>query len=892
MLALNANWEAEFAGDVEPVHLVRIHVGRKAFLTVADFTLGSGATVSIARNGGAAVTLTEGIDFNADTSNAQTAANIVEGFLNSFAFTDGSYQDVVNVWSEGALITATVAVGDTVTFSTSAASAWDATPAVDTTDTVSFVSGERALFGYSSTIADVKPIESRFRDSKKRTFERGKASILFSDDSEQASRGPFRVLLEAYPDLLGKIVEIEIGTANLLESEFAPMGVFRIESAKPRSGLIEVFARDAGAILDGANVVVDVVGLHPLEAIELICQAAGVPDALYDATSLDPTQYADIGHWSVSRSFSVNRVAGAQFADAITSGTNAAVLVNQLLELLGGIFQPNESGVYAFRRFDPSSAAQLTITASDHISNFSQVEGLGHDLVNHVSVVGAASGQRSSTLVEFSDRQSQQKYARAGNRPLIKSLNINSQWLGKTSDRFSFIGSASTPPLTCTIRDAGGHGFSGCRFNRNPTPTTTATQGANEDATASRPVYLLFYNDDGDWEMMRAENVEADDSVIIGSQAVQQYGSSSLFLFYQFTIEARALFGSTARAWDVAGGGNGVYVADATIAVDVAQRTLSRLAHGAPEVEFDLPFWLYSIQVGDKFGLIHNEYIDHAQSGADGSVRFEAIQKKAKPRGPGAGIRIRAKYAETVAARIPLQTPTDPIIPPPILPTDPRYFSVASLQFDGTDDFVDLGSVDTLDGVAAFTFQCWYRSIGALPSNGVLLSRNDGGSEQIQIEIQSGEIHVDLDNGTYTATTTGTPLTANTWHHIAVTFIGSSAVRIYVDGVNETITDSGSLMATMSTGGGSNMRIGAHSDTPDGTYHSGRIDNAALFTVAADPNEVGGELYSSIAVADLSRLSFGAPAHWWPFDNSYADRVGTAHGTPSGNPHFFGDHAP
>ena len=78
-LTINDNWLRAFAdGTPEPVHLVMIQLGARAFLTVLNYAAGGTDPFSVYVNGALALTRTEGSDFDAETSNAQTAANIAE----------------------------------------------------------------------------------------------------------------------------------------------------------------------------------------------------------------------------------------------------------------------------------------------------------------------------------------------------------------------------------------------------------------------------------------------------------------------------------------------------------------------------------------------------------------------------------------------------------------------------------------------------------------------------------------------------------------------------------------------------------------------------------------------------------------------------------------------
>jgi biopolymer transport protein ExbB len=103
------------------------------------------------------------------------------------------------------------------------------------------------------------------------------------------------------------------------------------------------------------------------------------------------------------------------------------------------------------------------------------------------------------------------------------------------------------------------------------------------------------------------------------------------------------------------------------------------------------------------------------------------------------------------------------------------------VRFDGQNNITlpDSPSLAWSDG-ATFTWSAWVNAAELQP-NAAIYSRRDGGSSLV-IGLGNGTPYVEVSSpGSSARTAPGTPLTAKTWHHIAVVSAGSS-ITLYVDG--------------------------------------------------------------------------------------------------------------
>lgn len=869
MLALNQNVAAAF-GDArrELRNIVHFRVGVRRYLTVIDYTQAGSASISIDLNSTLS-TRTEGTHFTAGVSNAETARRIAEAFADMGAG--------FNAYAEDNVVTF-VGPYDATTFTLSVAAplAWDELRAGFLDGVVSMVDGDDVLFGYPNSVAYVSPKATELDVVTRETKTTGEIQLQITDD------GFFRHLMVEFPDLTGKIVEVRKGAVGVPESDFLPDGLYQIGQPLASEGVITLKCSDANDILKRAKVNVDILGRNDLEAIEIILQAAGVPSDLYDAGSLDPTSYTDIGHYVVSRhrlfgNPSYNNWGNTGIDPAEAEPVKALDLVNGLLVRLNGSLLPNENGQLAFVRYDPTAGAVMDF---DQVRDLEPVESLDLE-ANHVIVLGPReiSDQRQA-LYETQDRNAQQRFAQAGGVAKRKSVTIESDWFRGIGRLDGALAAATGGGGSFSVSFTQTNGMAGSRSSAPPLPDPP-TYPSNTTLSSTRLAYLLLFNQDG----TGSEEIVSCDAAAFDTAFGADFmgtGTAQGWAVLDYTIASRGLFGTTAQDWS----GSNVLVYDITPAVDIGDRTLERLSNGIPIYEFNTDHTFFAAQVHDKITLPHSLFLDHGRDGSTSSDLFEIVRKEVE----GNRINWRVAGAEQLAFRPLTPVVTIPQLPTPIPPIFANQFSLQLRAPGGVvgSEYVDCGSVASLDGATTVTWSGWFRSIGTLPTGGVLFSRYDSGNEQFEISVEGAELRVRL-NGTFTSTTNDAPLSADTWHHGAIVFTGA-ALRIFVDGVQSTTSEVGSVPSSLSTGGGSNLRFGGTSGTIDGTeWGAGRLDEWAIFNTDADSAEVL-DLFNGGTPGDLRRpASLPVPIHWWRFERSFSDEIGSAHGTPGGIPFFSGD---
>jgi hypothetical protein len=198
-----------------------------------------------------------------------------------------------------------------------------------------------------------------------------------------------------------------------------------------------------------------------------------------------------------------------------------------------------------------------------------------------------------------------------------------------------------------------------------------------------------------------------------------------------------------------------------------------------------------------------------------------------------------------------------------------------ALDFNGVDDYVDIGSIAGTDPLALagsnFTIVCWIRP--ALTGNDYQRivdksNDHDGMNGYIVYVHTDGKLSVGVNLNSFWSNSS--VITANTWQQIAVTADGSN-YRLYVDG--ETVSGSfaaGSYDSPPAVT--TNMRIGAWNHAPDRRFN-GAIDDVRIYDRALSDTEVQ-QLYQE--------GSAGLVAHW-KFDETSGttayDSAGSNNGT-------------
>jgi hypothetical protein len=136
-----------------------------------------------------------------------------------------------------------------------------------------------------------------------------------------------------------------------------------------------------------------------------------------------------------------------------------------------------------------------------------------------------------------------------------------------------------------------------------------------------------------------------------------------------------------------------------------------------------------------------------------------------------------------------------------------------NLDFDGSNDLVDIGAFTAIHNLSALSFMCWVRpDIVSRNFQRVGFSKWNGWRDNLPaIDFHTGGPGVGATNGLFCRISTSAAnsfgytgsglLAANTWVHIAFVFDGSltgdaNRLKIYTNGVERALTFAGTIPAT------------------------------------------------------------------------------------------------
>ena len=163
-----------------------------------------------------------------------------------------------------------------------------------------------------------------------------------------------------------------------------------------------------------------------------------------------------------------------------------------------------------------------------------------------------------------------------------------------------------------------------------------------------------------------------------------------------------------------------------------------------------------------------------------------------------------------------------------------------ALDFDGIDDFVNLGSLnDAFAGSeGSLTIEFWFNSPTVVGENASLLAINGSGGtndNQLILSIRTDDQIALNDNSNASIQEIIGPIVAdNSWHHLAYTRDGSSGI-LYLDGINI-----GTHTADFPINAGDLWSLGQEYDgiSSPGNYYGGIMDEVRIWSSVRSQSEI------------------------------------------------------
>ncbi len=191
-----------------------------------------------------------------------------------------------------------------------------------------------------------------------------------------------------------------------------------------------------------------------------------------------------------------------------------------------------------------------------------------------------------------------------------------------------------------------------------------------------------------------------------------------------------------------------------------------------------------------------------------------------------------------------------------------------SLDFDGVDEYVDLGDNYTFGPTSPFTWSIWVKPDNVSAAR-VIISKTTPDANvygYVMYHSATGVVYIQMRApGKLTQHFFNTTLTAGVWHHLALTFDGSSnlnGAKLYLDGaLDSTLPPSTDLGVWTVT---EPLKFGQRSDN---LYFNGKMNNASVWNIELSLSEVQ-EIYNSGKPTELSNHSqYSDLLSWWKLND-------------------------
>lgn len=193
--------------------------------------------------------------------------------------------------------------------------------------------------------------------------------------------------------------------------------------------------------------------------------------------------------------------------------------------------------------------------------------------------------------------------------------------------------------------------------------------------------------------------------------------------------------------------------------------------------------------------------------------------------------------------------------------TGPLADGSKAALFDGTNDYIDMGDVDTLEFTNGnFSVEAWVKFTSTTTQQVIIgksaWTATTRGWTLLQASAGSGAIRfyaVNAASAVIADVTTTSQFNDNQWHHVVVTIpsgVASSGIKIYVDGSNQSVSAAGA--------GGTidnpavPFRIGGPSDGTDPNYNwDGYIDEVAVYNSVLSATRVSAHYAARLYTTSL-----------------------------------------
>lgn len=200
-----------------------------------------------------------------------------------------------------------------------------------------------------------------------------------------------------------------------------------------------------------------------------------------------------------------------------------------------------------------------------------------------------------------------------------------------------------------------------------------------------------------------------------------------------------------------------------------------------------------------------------------------------------------------------------------------------ALNFDGTNDIVDLGNLSALNGASKFTIELWAYQSSVQGDKVYYMKKGADNNNRIGLQNVIGrpnDLYLFVSNGStqYAESTGGTLIQPNVWNHIAMVYDGSGAsntdkLKLFVNGNPITLTYSGTLPSVSSSNSNSFI-LGAQTDYSP-SFFNGTQDEIRIWSTARTQAQIQNSYNQSLTGNESGLVAY------YPFNHGVAGGTNT-----------------
>lgn len=188
------------------------------------------------------------------------------------------------------------------------------------------------------------------------------------------------------------------------------------------------------------------------------------------------------------------------------------------------------------------------------------------------------------------------------------------------------------------------------------------------------------------------------------------------------------------------------------------------------------------------------------------------------------------------------------------------------LDCDGVDDQITFGDLAGVDGASAMSILLWYNPDLVTGDQDIVIKSSVSTNACVFVQ-DVDDVKVYHGDGTITAITGGAVLATGRWVHIAYVYDGAGSgnagrQKIYINGVNETLTFAGTIPATLGDAGTAVFSLMGGSASGGVGFGDGKVAHFKVWVgTALTAAQAAQEMYS-YRPANRTNLVI-----WSPFDD-------------------------